>query len=155
MPKDNHPFCFLFASRIYVFAVLLAAPFLSHAEDVRLRAMKAMHRNLFTQHEICVLRGRMALLPEPAKSAESVSDCTSEGRGEVEQINADLGRLIKGKAAQSALADWRIKWLETFDAADVQTNDTSELYLRRVTDALKRADKVSQKLQATVIKSPL
>lgn len=138
-----------------VLAVLLALPFLSHAEDVRLQTLKVMHRNLFAQHEICVFRARTALLPSSVHKPESVSECTAEGKKDVEETHADLKPLVKGKAAQSALTEWRVKWLETFEAADLQTDDTSELYLRRVTDSIKRADKVSQKLQTTVLKSPM
>lgn len=142
-------------NKFFGLTVLLAVPLLSHAEDVRTQALKAMHGSLFTRQEICVVRARTALLPSSAEGLETVVLCTEKGKREVEEIYSDLERLLKGKEALSTLVTWRHKWIATFEATNLQPNDTKDSYSRRVSVAIKQANQAAQTLQLAVLKSPM
>lgn len=149
------------ASLCMAITALLVAPFLAHAEDAQARLMRKMHRDLYQQHEICVLQARVALvLPqEQIQKKEQVlselASCTAEGKSDVEKANAMIAQWFKTKPAPKVMGTWRTTWLAAYDAAALQADDTETIYLRRAIDTLKRTEKVSTQFQTAVLGAPL
>lgn len=148
-------------SRCMTIAALLVAPFLAQAEDAQARLMRKMHRDLYQQHELCVLQARVALaLPqeraqEKAQAHSELAACTAEGKSDVENAASMVAQWFKTKPAPKAMATWRTTWLAAYDAADLRVEDTEAIYLRRAIDTLKRTEKISTQFQTAVLGAPL
>jgi len=142
-------------------AALLVAPFLAHAEDAQARLMRTIHRNLYQQHELCVVHARVALvLPqereqEREQAQSELAACTAEGKSDVEEASAMIAQWFRTKPAPAAMATWRTTWLAAYDAADLRFDDTEAIYLRRAIDTLKRTERASTKFQTAVLGAPL
>ena len=143
--------------RYAVLAAVVLSPLLAQAEDAQARLMRTVHRNLFQQLELCTLHGRIALaLPqdraqEKSESISELATCIAEGKADAEKANTMFAQWYKVKPAPTAMATWRTTWQTTYDDAGVRDSDTELSYLRRATDSLKRADKVSTKFQIAVL----
>lgn len=148
------------AKRHAALAVLFVVPLLAQAEDARKGLLRQIHRNLFEQHELCVLNARVALaLPQDqaqrrAEVTNDLATCIAQGKADVEKARADIAKWFKGRTAPATLATWRGIWLDAYEAADLRDGDTSQIYLRRAIDTLKHTDKASDKFKAAVLNSP-
>lgn len=147
--------------RCMALVALLVAPLLAQAEDAQARLMRKIHRNLYQQHELCVLHARVALvLPqervqEKEHAHSELAACTAEGKSDVEEATSMVAQWFKTKPAPKVVAAWRTTWLAAYDAAALQADDTETIYLRRAIDTLKRTEKVSTQFQTAVLGAPL
>lgn len=139
----------------FLFITLLVLPVMALAEDPRKELLREIHQGMFKQHELCVLYARTALSLDKPEAGGKLSTCIEEAKSDVEDTSSKLAELLKGNTVQTALASWRQTWLSTYESANLQANDTSETYLRRAVDTLKRTDKASDKFTAAVLKSRL
>lgn len=148
-------------SRYVALGAMLMAPFLVLAEEAQARLMRKTHRDLYQQHELCVLQARVALaLPqeqrqEKEQALSELASCTAEGKSDVEKANTMIAQWFKTKPAPKVMATWRTTWLAAYDAAAIQADDTQTIYLRRAIDTLKRTEKVSTQFQTAVLGAPL